>query len=373
MTRVFGTVGIGPGWPALRTSRDTNIAVRNRERFVTDDDGMVVEPAYADLRVSSSGVFVVDLDEGYWWFRIQHGGYRVERLLQVHDTTEVNYKDLVEVDPASLDPIVTPELPTGPQGPQGEPGPQGPQGIQGPQGPQGPQGDTGATGATGATGPAGPTGPQGPQGPQGDTGATGATGATGPAGATGATGPTGPTGADGFVIDPVGIGQTIPRAAGVATTAFGSSGTMLIGYLDAAASDTAASVFFAVAATVSAAVTASKVVLYSVDGSGNLTQIAETAGFTADWATSGPLVKAFTAPVGITKGNRYAVGVFMTTSGASPSVRGASATGLLQGATGVRRLAAILTGLGAAPSSITAATIAGSTNPTGVPYFALLP
>ena len=158
MTRVFGTVGVGPGWPAMRTSRPLNLAVKNRERFTTPDD-MVVEPVYADLRVSSNGQFSVELEPGYWWVRIQHGGYKVERLLQVLDAPIAAYEDLVEINPLSLDPIATPELPTGPQGPAGasayelavaagfvgtEPewlasleGPQGPQGEQGPQGIQG--------------------------------------------------------------------------------------------------------------------------------------------------------------------------------------------------------------------------------------------
>lgn len=109
--------------------------------------------------------------------------------------------------------FVIPRGSTGVQGPTGATGPTGPQGvgIQGPAGPTGPTGPTGA--ASTVPGPQGPQGAAstvpGPQGPQGPTGA--ASTVPGPQGPTGAastvpgpTGPQGPTGAASTVPGPTG-------------------------------------------------------------------------------------------------------------------------------------------------------------------------
>lgn len=103
MTIVHGLVGVGPGWPAMRTKSNANIAVRAPEKVIVA--GMVVEPAYADLRISSNGRFTIELEPGAWFFRIQYGSYKVIRLLEVPVVTVADYEDLVELDPGSLAPL----------------------------------------------------------------------------------------------------------------------------------------------------------------------------------------------------------------------------------------------------------------------------
>ena len=168
----------------------------------------------------------------------------------------IDYVDLQQVSPESLDPIVKPEPewwarvndavtgvsvrdghiyvqtgdgqekyvgdlatgPVGPQGPKGDKGDKGDQGIQGMTGPVGPKGEQGVAGKDGVAGPVGPKGDQGPkgetgdrgpqgiqgvagkdgiQGPKGDQGDQGLTGATGPKGDKGEQGIQGIAGKDG--------------------------------------------------------------------------------------------------------------------------------------------------------------------------------
>ncbi|MET0725936.1 MAG: SGNH/GDSL hydrolase family protein [Leifsonia sp.] len=66
---------------------------------------MVVEPAYADLRISSNGRFTIELEPGLWYFRIQYGSYKVLRLLEVPAGTDANYEDLIEFAPGTIEPL----------------------------------------------------------------------------------------------------------------------------------------------------------------------------------------------------------------------------------------------------------------------------
>jgi endoglucanase len=115
------------------------------------------------------------------------GGSGAPRYLVVPDTTEtVDYADLVEVDPKTLEPTATPEaawwaalgdLEAGAQGPKGDPGEPGPVGPVGPAGADGEPGPAGATGPAGPKGDKGDVGPAGPAGPKGDPGEGGEGGA----------------------------------------------------------------------------------------------------------------------------------------------------------------------------------------------------
>jgi len=108
----------------------------------------------------------------------------------------------------------------------------------------------------------GSTGPTGPQGAAGSTGATGPTGAAGSAGTNGATGPTGAAGSNGAV------GATGPTGASV-TGPTGTSGASVV----AASGRTAASSTGPGDAIVinSATVTASNVILFTLESSTNVT------------------------------------------------------------------------------------------------------
>jgi hypothetical protein len=151
MTTITGQVGIGPGWPPTRTKRPVFVSARYPSRATVGE--LVVEPVWAEVRVSGAGRFVIeDVEPGFVQLRIQHGNYLVTRTLQVPDSESVDYADLVEVDPATLEPL--PDLPStqdlidelnaaiaaGLQGEPGEPGPPGEPGEQGPPGEPGADG-----------------------------------------------------------------------------------------------------------------------------------------------------------------------------------------------------------------------------------------
>ena len=204
------------------------------EHDETPDDRVILAAAFAVQLVR--GEVSVPLEPGYWWVRERCAYGRERRLVLVPDSALVEYGDLVEVDPATLDPAAAPEaawwaalqavIDAGGATPEqvaeaveayltANPPPvgvtpaeleaaiaaveltPGPQGPQGPQGATGAQGDTGPTGAQGPKGDTGAQGAAGPQGAKGDTGDVGATGATGAQGAQGEKGDKGDTGAPG--------------------------------------------------------------------------------------------------------------------------------------------------------------------------------
>jgi hypothetical protein len=235
----------------------------NIKLFVPSDDGNVPASGYIEFKPTAKqevpqgvvipSAFSVELDEDgeavvelapttpYFAWRIREKLVNGEDYyVSVGTEGPVNYKDLVRLDPATLEPypniaaweavldqieeyvlegvdgksayeiaveegfigtveewLLSLEGPagatgaTGPQGPIGLTGPTGATGPQGPiglTGPTGPQGETGPTGATGPQGIQGIEGPEGPQGPQGEIGPQGPEGVQGDPGAGGAFG-----------------------------------------------------------------------------------------------------------------------------------------------------------------------------------------
>lgn len=159
--------------------------------------------------VHGEATFAADPSGTDWVWRVEERvkGYpNTIKFYVVPDLAEIQFKDLLEVDPKTLAPTAAPDpawyayvdglamtVQEGAPGPAGPAGPAGPQGIQG---------------LTGPAGSVGPAGPQGIQGVPGNTGATGNTGPAGPQGIQGVAGPTGPAGADGH--NPITISATAP-------------------------------------------------------------------------------------------------------------------------------------------------------------------
>lgn len=120
----------------------------------------------------------------------------ITEYVLVPDATIIHYRDLVRVDPESLE-VQEPEkewwarleagLKSAAPGPQGEKGDRGDPGPRGERGPSGLsiRGETGATGAPGQTGPQGIQGIQGVKGDKGDKGDKGEKGDTGSRGSDG--------------------------------------------------------------------------------------------------------------------------------------------------------------------------------------------
>jgi hypothetical protein len=102
VTRITGQVGVGPGWPPSRTKRDVFLSARYPSRATIGE--AVVEPVWADVRVTGQGKFSIDdVEPGFIQLRIQHGNYLAVRTLAVPDSETADYATLVEVDPATLD------------------------------------------------------------------------------------------------------------------------------------------------------------------------------------------------------------------------------------------------------------------------------
>lgn len=188
-------------------------------------DGVTVVPYKITARVEVDGTLEAgfqlpatddpDLDKTGWGYTVYEnfeGGRPPYNIFVPYDAVEVDLATVVPVVPAGQ--LYSTRGPKGEKGDTGATGATGPAGATGPTGPQGPQGIQGIQGLTGAEGPAGPTGetgPAGPTGPKGDTGDQGPEGIQGPVGPegpqgeqgiqgdqgpTGATGPQGPAGSD---------------------------------------------------------------------------------------------------------------------------------------------------------------------------------
>lgn len=110
-----------------------------------------------------------------WMVEERVNGYpNTTKYYVVPDVTEIQFKDLIEVDPKTLAPIAAPEPAwyayvdglalTVQEGAPGPAGPAGPTGLTGQTGPAGPAGTQGVPGIQGLTGPAGPQGPAGADG-----------------------------------------------------------------------------------------------------------------------------------------------------------------------------------------------------------------
>ena len=150
---------------------------RGKARYVLVPDS-VATLDYGDLvDVDPTTLDPTAVPEAAWWAAIEgiggDIGQAVADYLAANPPSVGGLDSLTDVDTAGqvdgdvllrVGGVWVPETP-----PVGPAGPQGPAGATGPAGPQG---------EVGPTGPAGPTGPTGAQGPQGETGATGPAGPT---------------------------------------------------------------------------------------------------------------------------------------------------------------------------------------------------
>lgn len=239
-------------------------------------------------------------------------------------------------------------------------------------------------GIVGATGPAGPPGTNGTNGTNGNTVLTG-TGAPsnglgvngdsyidtvaekiytpkaagvwpagvsliGPAGTAGATGATGPAGpGTGSQISPaVGV-ITLPRAvAGGASGAFNPGFGIMTGFVPQVSFAAGNLTMFTVATV---ALTHAYMALYSIDASGNATQIAITAD-TPTIGTSGRHKVPLVSPVALTAGSAYAV--YLLNVGASINYLGPQ-----------NSTSALVAGSVVQPYSVGFVTAGGLTTPPG--------
>lgn len=145
------------------------------------EDKAVVLPATFSVQLVD-GVASVDVAPSVlgWVWRVSEyvtGG--ATRYVTVPDVPTIAYTDLIDVDPATLDPSAAPDPAWWAEVDAikalgGIPGETGPQGVPGEQGIQGAQGIPGDTGLTGPKGDKGDTGDTGPKGDTGDTGTAGA-------------------------------------------------------------------------------------------------------------------------------------------------------------------------------------------------------
>jgi collagen triple helix repeat protein len=254
----------------------------------------------------------------------------------------------------------------GPPGPPGSDGADGSPGVPGPPGADGEKGDKGDTGAAGAPGTPGAPGADGAAGPKGDKGDTGAAGAPGADGAPGAP-------AVGSASALAAGHETHDRAyvrdSGVSLP----SGTMRMSYFTARRAETVATMRVTGGATAAGATpTLARFGLYSINASGDATLIASTPNDTTLFAVANALQsRAFSVPVALVAGQRYACAVLVITAAAAPTCCGVTGTIPFDTALAPRTVAQ-RTGQADLPANITNAQLA--TSPTGnAPYAAVLP
>lgn len=201
----------------------------------------------------------------------------------------------------------------GPPGEQGEPGPVGPQGPQGDDGPTGSTGPTGPQGDPGVDGVDGADGARGDVGPQGDVGATGAQGPQGPKGDLGDTGPAGSDAAPNDNRSVTGLSIFDRRL--VDSTAGIGLGRIYLTFFTAT-KDFTTSQFRAHVLSGATGITLSRVGLYAVDASDNATLIASTVNDVTLFSVSATVyTRSWQAPVSLVKGERYAIGPYVSASG----------------------------------------------------------
>lgn len=144
------------------------------------------------------------------------------------------------------------------------------------------------------------------------------------------------------------------------------SGTMRLSYFTARKSETINNIQAATSATAAGATpTLCQMALYSVDGSGNLTLVANCASDTTLFASPSTLyTKALTSPYAKVKGQRYAFAVLVVTAAATPTVVGnnTSSPGSLFGSLGAPRVSGNLTGQSSLPASVAVGSVADTAN-----------
>lgn len=152
--------------------------------------------------------------------------------------------------------------------------------------------------------------------------------------------------------------ETIPRYAAASTTINMTSGALRLSYFVARRTGTCTAIRVPSGATAAGATpTLIRFVLYSVDVSGNLTQMSATTSDTTVFAAAfTSYTRTLAAAQMLVAGQLYAIGVLVVTSAAVPQVTGGNF------ASGAENLAspsvcAVLTGQTDIPASITAASL----------------
>lgn len=344
MTRIEGHVGIGPGWPPSRSKRPVVVSVRYPFRTTAGD--VVIEPVWADVRVTGAGRFAIDdVLPGYIWLRIQHGTYVANRVLIVPSDPTVDYADLVEVDPATLEPL--------------EPMPPSALDILAEAQAAVDAAEAATAAAVASTGEPGASAYQIAV----DNGFVG-TEAAWLASLDGTDGIDGTDGTDAAEAPGVFADreQTMTMHAAFSSVS-PTSGTLDLAYFTARYDDTREQVAAYTASSASAALTLAKMGIYSVDGSGNLTLVATTGNETSAFAASGTRYPLdLLAAVALVKGQRYAIGhlIIGTTMGNRAGMAFPSST--LTAAFGpVNRPSARLAGQTDLPASIAYGSLVNTT------------
>lgn len=158
------------------------------------------------------------------------------------------------------------------------------------------------------------------------------------------------------------------------STAAGASGTdqLMLTYFTAARTETIGTLTVVTGTTAAGATpTLCRMGIYSVAANGDLTLVASTANDTALFAaTSTSYAKALSASVGLTAGDRYAVGVLVVSAAAIPTFVGhlgatASAATALTSLVTPRRLGRVLSQT-SLPSSVSAGSVSATAARIGV-------
>jgi hypothetical protein len=159
--------------------------------------------------------------------------------------------------------------------------------------------------------------------------------------------------------------ETINRKS-VSSSCSMPSGTMRLSYFTARKSETINNIQAATSATAASPTpTLCQMALYSVDGSGNLTLVANCANDTTLFAATSTLyTRALTSSYAKVKGQRYAFGILVVTAAATPTVVGnnTSSPASLFGSSGAPRVSGNVTGQSSLPSSVAVASVNDTAN-----------
>lgn len=166
--------------------------------------------------------------------------------------------------------------------------------------------------------------------------------------------------------------ESIPRWAATSTTTISmGSGVVRFAYFTARQTQTITQLRFSTSNTAAGATpTLVKFGLYSVDVSGNLTQIGVTASDTTIFAgAQTDYTKTMTASASVTEGSQYALAAIVVTAAAAPTIAGVLAS--TPGSTALSpRLCASITGQSDLAASYTAGSLSGTQS---IPYAVALP
>jgi hypothetical protein len=147
------------------------------------------------------------------------------------------------------------------------------------------------------------------------------------------------------------------------------TGNLRLTYFTARKSETVVS-FRTVVTTLATTVTLSRIGLYSVDGSGNLTLVASTTNDVDLWrSTGGSITKALTTSYAVTRGQRYAVGLLIVNSGTACLLAGNIQVGSAEAAI-APRLSGFVGSQTDLPSTVASGSVSNSGN---MFYTALVP